>query len=348
MFASLLIFNQRLLRLALQVISIMQMLLAVTVIAASVSIHLLQVKIANPFIPTVQLTYPLNSTLREIGFWFILSINILLIQLLKLTLQRLDTIAPDGDQLEQLREQELRWRLAIEGNNDTIWDWDILNNQTYRTPDWCDFVGCSKQELNSSNDDWSVRIHPDDFERVMSANQDYLTGKTNYYRIEYRLRCEGGTYKWVLSQGKKLLNQHGHPIRMIGTMRDITSRKVAQQELQRSEERFRRAFDDAAIGMALVATDGQFLQVNRSLCEIVGYAEAELLSLTFQQITHPDDLPGNLTYFLQVIAGETRTYQMEKRYIHKQRKVVWILIERFINSRQPGKTSLPRHANSRY
>ncbi|HEX6290089.1 MAG TPA: PAS domain S-box protein [Herpetosiphonaceae bacterium] len=108
--------------------------------------------------------------------------------------------------------------------------------------------------------------------------------------------------------------------------RDTTWQKQAEVALRASEEGFRRAFDDAAIGMALVDLDGRFLQVNQSLCDITGYSEHELLATTFQAITYPDDLKADLSYMRQLLGGEIRTYQMEKRYIHKCGDVVWILL----------------------
>jgi PAS domain S-box-containing protein len=98
------------------------------------------------------------------------------------------------------------------------------------------------------------------------------------------------------------------------------------EALRQSEERFRQAFDYAAIGMALVATDGGWIKVNRSLCEITGYNEQELLKLTFQDITHPDDLDADLALYRQLLAGEIRFYHLEKRYIHKHGHIVWILL----------------------
>ena len=108
------------------------------------------------------------------------------------------------------------------------------------------------------------------------------------------------------------------------------SRNIAEQEriskaLQESEERFRSAFDYAAIGMALVSSEGGWLQVNRSLCEIIGYTEQELLSSDFQGITHPDDLGTALTNLNQLQEGKAPTCQMEKRYFHKLGHPVWVL-----------------------
>ncbi|HVF48494.1 MAG TPA: EAL domain-containing protein [Pyrinomonadaceae bacterium] len=91
-----------------------------------------------------------------------------------------------------------------------------------------------------------------------------------------------------------------------------------------SEERFRSAFDYAAIGMALVSSEGRWLQVNRSLCEIVGYTEPELLATDFLTITHPDDLGTAMTNIGMLLKGNVPTYQMEKRYMHKQGHEVWV------------------------
>ncbi len=101
-------------------------------------------------------------------------------------------------------------------------------------------------------------------------------------------------------------------------------RKRAEEELRRSEKRFRTSMEYAAIGMALVAPDGRWLRVNRALCKIVGYCEAELLATNFQSITHPDDLEADLNNVRKMLASEIDTYEMEKRYIHKDGHPVWI------------------------
>lgn len=115
--------------------------------------------------------------------------------------------------------------------------------------------------------------------------------------------------------------------------RDNTERKRAEEErkqietaLRNSEEQFRHAFEDASIGMAIVSLDGHWLRVNSAVCQIVGYSPEELFSLTFQDITYPDDLDIDLRYAKQLLTGEIPTYQLEKRYLHKQGYIVWILL----------------------
>jgi diguanylate cyclase (GGDEF)-like protein/PAS domain S-box-containing protein len=97
-------------------------------------------------------------------------------------------------------------------------------------------------------------------------------------------------------------------------------------ELKKSEERFRNAFDHAPIGMALVAPDGRWLQVNQSLCQVLGYSEDELLQMTFQEVTHPEDLNGFVPKMSQLIEDQNSTFQMEKRYLHKLGHEVWTLV----------------------
>jgi len=89
---------------------------------------------------------------------------------------------------------------------------------------------------------------------------------------------------------------------------------------------FQSAFEFAAVGMALVSPEGKWLRVNRSVCQITGYSEKELLQRTFQDITHPDDLELDLENVRKMLAGEIETYQMEKRYYRKDGEIVWVLL----------------------
>ena len=93
-----------------------------------------------------------------------------------------------------------------------------------------------------------------------------------------------------------------------------------------SDALFQSAFEFAAIGMALVSPEGKWLRVNRSVCKITGYSEAEMLERTFQDITHPDDLELDLENVRKMLAGEINTYQMEKRYYRKDGTIVWVLL----------------------
>ena len=98
------------------------------------------------------------------------------------------------------------------------------------------------------------------------------------------------------------------------------------RELQESEAHFRGAFDHAAIGMALVGLDGRWLRVNDSLCRLIGYSSEELLAMRYQDVTHPHDLSANETQAVALLEGTTPSFQLEKRYVHKQGDAVWVTL----------------------
>ena len=108
--------------------------------------------------------------------------------------------------------------------------------------------------------------------------------------------------------------------------KDQSSPNQPSDEYFESQERFSKAFQYASIGMALVAPDGTWLKVNQSVCHLVGYSENELMQLTFQDITHPDDLDLDLGYVLKMLEGKIQTYKIEKRYFHKKGNIVWVLL----------------------
>jgi diguanylate cyclase (GGDEF)-like protein/PAS domain S-box-containing protein len=139
-------------------------------------------------------------------------------------------------------------------------------------------------------------------------------------------RLSDGTDRDSLVTKYPVADADGRVIGVGGISLDITDRKRVEQELREAEERFRHAFENAPIGIALVSPDGSFVRVNRVLCELVGYPETELLSLTFHDITHPDDLDADLEYVRQVLADEIRTYEMEKRYLRADGSIVWVLL----------------------
>ncbi|MCX6358686.1 MAG: PAS domain S-box protein [Armatimonadetes bacterium] len=96
--------------------------------------------------------------------------------------------------------------------------------------------------------------------------------------------------------------------------------------LRLSESRFRNAFEHSAIGIALVSPEGKWLRANRRLCATIGYTEAELMGMTFQDVTHPADLDTDLDFVRQMLAGEIESYEMEKRYRHKDGRIIWVLL----------------------
>src|SRR6202022_2654445 len=135
-----------------------------------------------------------------------------------------------------------------------------------------------------------------------------------------------GTLVTVASNWTLQRDESNSPVSVIEMNYDITERKESEEALRLSEERFSSAFEYAAVGMALVSLNGRWLKVNQALCDSIGYSAKELSGKTLQDITHPDDLEADLANVRQLLDGEISSYKMEKRYFHKEGRVVWALL----------------------
>lgn len=230
--------------------------------------------------------------------------------------------------ITDFKNNEIRYKSLIEGTNVGTWEWNVQTGQTVFNERWANIVGYTLAELAPiSIETWMKLAHPDDLEESGRRLNACFEKKADYYELEARMRHKDGQWVWVFDRGKVLeWTADGKPLMMYGTHQDITQRKLKEEELRLSEESFRGNFENAAVGMAIVSPNGKWLKVNHKICEIVGYPEKELLNLTFQDITHPDDLHTDEALLNEVIEGKRSHYQMEKRYFHKQGHLVYIIL----------------------
>jgi PAS domain S-box-containing protein/diguanylate cyclase (GGDEF)-like protein len=188
----------------------------------------------------------------------------------------------------------------------------------------CEMLGRSQHDLIGRRD--QELTHPDDRQADVDVAWEILAGKLNTHQCEKRFVRPDGSIIWVLANLTFLRDEAGWPLTWVGQFQDITAGRAAETALRDSEERFRLAFEHAPIGIAIVSPEGDWLRVNEKLCDMIGYSEDELLASTFQDITHPDDLDADLEHVRQMLAGEIRTYEMEKRYFRADGSIIWILL----------------------
>ena len=227
---------------------------------------------------------------------------------------------------ERLRRAEERYRTLVERVPAVVYVQEIglPDSPMYMSPRIEALTGYTPEECKDPDMRWRM-VHPEDRERMQA--EDERRGEPGEVVVsEYRVLHREGRTVWVRNESVLIEDEESGVRYWQGFMLDITERRLVEAALRESEQRFRRSFDDAAIGMALVGTDGRFLRTNRSLRELLGYPEEELLGKSFQDITHPDDLDMDLDYFGRMLAGEMRTYQVEKRYVHKEGHVVWAIL----------------------
>ncbi len=167
----------------------------------------------------------------------------------------------------------------------------------------------------------SFLISEDLYEPADEVMAEVTGGKS--WSGRFVVRRKDGTSFPVHVTDTPVHDEEGNLVGVVGVSTDITERERAEVDLRESELRFRRSFEDAGIGMALLSPDGRYLQANRALREFVGYPEEELLGKTFRDITHPDDLDYASEINNTLLRGEARSTSVEKRYVKKDGTAVW-------------------------
>jgi PAS domain S-box-containing protein len=219
------------------------------------------------------------------------------------------------------------YKAILEDTLAGFWDWEIGSPAIFLSPAYKASLGYADDEIPNTYENWQKLVHPADLPLILQCVNNHIESKGKAdYNIEVRFIHKDGSFKWVLCSGRIVEWNGDTPLRMAGCHIDIDRQKKAQQELQISEERFRGAFEYSAIGMALISPEGKWLKVNKKICQMLGYTSEELFELTFQDITHPDDLESDLTLLQQLVSKEIENYQMEKRYFHKNGEVIWALL----------------------
>jgi diguanylate cyclase (GGDEF)-like protein/PAS domain S-box-containing protein len=129
--------------------------------------------------------------------------------------------------VEDLRESEERYALAVRGANDGLWDWNLVTNEVYWSPRWKAMLGYEESEIGASPDEWLGRVHQEDVDRVRAALTDHLADGSDHYESEHRLLHRSGTFRWVHCRGAAVRDSAGSATRLAGSLTDITDAKLA-------------------------------------------------------------------------------------------------------------------------
>jgi two-component system, cell cycle sensor histidine kinase and response regulator CckA len=181
-----------------------------------------------------------------------------------------------------------------------------------------------EKNFNKTFDGWKDIIHPDDRDEMSRYLSEYVIHGKNPFDKEYRIiRRSDGAVRWLHGLGNLEFDVNGQPLKMFGIIQDITEKKQAEDTLRESEDRFRRIFEEGPLGMATSGSDFKFMKVNAAFCRMMGYEENELTSLTFKDITDPEYITDDIASIKNLFAGVLPVYHTEKRYIRKDKRVVW-------------------------
>ena len=231
-------------------------------------------------------------------------------------------------QLQKSQQFEERWQLALKANNDGIWDWNLVTNEIFYSDRWKTMLGYEEGEIANNHDEWIKRVHPEDLERVTKAFDEHLKHKTTYYKVEYRLQCKDGSYKWIQDRGKSLRDAAGKPIRVVGSHTDISQRKQAELALRQSEEKFRNLVANIPGAVYRCACDEHWTMelLSDAIEDITGYPASDFINnkmRSLASIIHPEDRELVEQIVDRAIANQ-QPYIIEYRMIHADGNIRWI------------------------
>lgn len=188
---------------------------------------------------------------------------------------------------EILHKSEEKYRLAMEATQDGLWDWDATTGYVYYSPSWREIL--SESNVNNDFSAWESRIHPDDKARVAHSLNTHLECKTKTWREEHRLRNSDGAWVWVLGRGKVVeRDEDGNPLRMIGTMTDISERKESEEALLKSSKEWSFAMDFFDDAIYLIDLDDKLVRANRTFYMMTGLTPELAVGHDITTIIHPE------------------------------------------------------------
>ncbi|MDD1772949.1 MAG: PAS domain S-box protein [Methanomassiliicoccales archaeon] len=217
----------------------------------------------------------------------------------------------EKEALEQaLDESESRWKFALEGAREGVWDWDLPSNIIYYSSRWKSMLGYDDSDIAPAPDEWRNRVYPDDLGHVESTMHKFFDGEVDFYETEHRLLCKDGSYKWILARGMVMTrDDEGKPVRVIGTHTDIDQLKSNEQmlkaqmaeimtkgmALQDSEETFRSFIDESYDAIVLIDEIGDVIEWNEAQAKITGIERGNAVGKRYYDLIIPLIPPDHRT-----------------------------------------------------
>ena len=231
-----------------------------------------------------------------------------------------------------LLESEQRFRVIAENTGDVIWQLDLASLRfTYVSPSVMRLRGYTPEEVMAQPLEESLT--PDSFLAVSEGIAAHFAEPMDETRLRQQRTsivkqpCKDGSVVITEVVTTALTDERGNVTGVLGVTRDITERMRAEEALRASEQRFRATFEDGLFGMVLCSLDGRFTEVNPAICQMLGYSEPELRGRRFSDITLPDDLTASGKMVERLMSGAVDSFELEKRYLHKQGRTVWGVVK---------------------
>lgn len=223
------------------------------------------------------------------------------------------------DMLETAQEGQRRFQGLIQQLPVGVLVTDPHGKSSYVNDRWCSMAGMTAKQ--GSGLGWMRALHPDDRDQVLRAWRD--AGDQAEFIAQHRFRTPSGRETWLNIRAVPLHDRVGRMTGYLSALTDIGDLKRTEETLRASEARFRNYFELPLIGMALNGPDKRWWEVNDRLCDMLGYRRAQLLRMSWAEVTHPDDLIIEEAQFERAMSRRIDSYSLEKRFIRQDGELLY-------------------------
>ncbi len=227
---------------------------------------------------------------------------------------------------EELRSSNERFQLASRAVDSVIYDWDITFNSIIRTEGLTSILGYSLEEIEPTIEWWMQLVHPEDKNNLFQPLQAVLANQ-EYYTFEYRVRHKEGDYRYVLDRGSVVRNAQSSPVRVVGSITDISDRKQAETALRQSEAKYKRIIESNIVGIYFGDFSGKIYEANDAFLEIVGYNHEDLEAglLNWNQMIVGTESQAMIPQIREELETNGVCTPFEKQYVRKDGTRVSVL-----------------------
>lgn len=229
---------------------------------------------------------------------------------------------------EKLRLSEERLALAAAATNDGLYDWDLRTDRLYYAPRWKALIGHTEEEIGDGPEEWLNRVHPEDLIWLQATLDAQVSAGAKPFQIEYRIQHASAGWRWMLCRGIAVMDASGEPLRLVGSQSDITDRKVAEEQLRISEERYALAAQGANDGLWDWRISEGDVYYSPRWSDMLGLPHGEWTGTIedWFALIHASDLPGLRAAFSLHLSGGTEHLEHEVRIRHDSGGELWVLI----------------------
>ncbi|HEX2103299.1 MAG TPA: PAS domain S-box protein [Solirubrobacteraceae bacterium] len=205
------------------------------------------------------------------------------------------------------------------------WEWEIAADRVTWSDELYRIYGVRPDRFSGSYGSNLDRVHADDRARVARVIENAVAERRPW-SLDYRIVRPDGELRMIHARGEVVCDEQGRPAVVQGTCQDVTEARRVEDALRAAEQLFRRAFDDAPIGMALIDLEGRWLRLNRAISQMLGRSEQELRATRLSELNHPDDRRLDRPLIKELLSGRRRSFALEKRYVHADGHLIHALV----------------------